>query len=83
MMKLTPQDVLPSDHQRAIQHLGRDDHLAARVEHAPAGRTFLAAGQVVQALIELAQRRRREVDHLHGGPGGDSGRHQTGVFSQT
>jgi len=52
---------------------------AVRVEDAPvcwAGR----AGEVVQALVELAQRRRGEVDELDGGR--FRGFHQTRARSQ-
>ena len=37
---------------------------ARRVEHAPVARRIGAAGLIVEALVELAQRRRRQVDGL-------------------
>ena len=54
---------------------------AARVDDAPVPRARATRSEVVQALVELTQRSRLEIDDLHGCvlPFGD--RHQTSAFS--
>ncbi len=66
------------DLDRRVDPAGDGVH-PVRVEHAPAADRRVVAGDIVQALVQLTQRGRREVDDL------DSGRrdgHQTSAFSQ-
>ncbi len=61
----------------------RDGVRTARVDDAPVTRTGRTPGEVVQALVQLTQRRRREVDDLDGCVLTLGDRHQTSAFSQT
>ena len=56
---------------------------AVRVDDPPARGPSGAAGEVVQALVELAQRRLGEVDDLDRRRLGGARRHQTVARSQT
>ena len=54
----------------------------ARIDDAKVPRPGCPAGEVVQPLVELAQRRRLEVDDLELGGLECANSHQTSAFSQ-
>ena len=60
----------------------RDGMRAARVDDAPAPRPRPTVREVVQALIQLAQRSRLEIDHLHRRVLSLGDGHHTSAFSQ-
>ena len=60
----------------------RDRVRTARVDDAEVPRPSRAAGEVVQALVQLAERRRREIDDLDSRVLALGDGHQTSAFSQ-
>ena len=65
------------DLERGVE-AARDGVGAVRVQDPPAARLGIVAGELVQTLIQLAQRRRREIDD---GRAGRRRRHRTSSFS--